>query len=138
MNKKNNELFAKLAFLVKEQKKFVQKKLVKFNFTPNEIELLMELEENRNCTEISKKLDVSKALVSRSCHSLYEKGFIYIEENKTDRRAKDVYLTKQGEELIEKIIVSKEKFLKKCFKDFDENEIVMFNAIVSVCYKNLK
>ncbi|EPQ9291768.1 MarR family transcriptional regulator [Escherichia coli] len=64
-------------------------------------------------TELSEKLDISRTNITRVFDSLEKFGFIRRMESKEDRRSKNIYLTPDGDLLLQKITRIYGRYLKK-------------------------
>lgn len=64
-------------------------------------------------TELSEKLDISRTNITRVFDSLEKIGFIRRMESKEDRRSKNIYLTPDGDLLLQKITRIYGRYLKK-------------------------
>lgn len=82
--------FERFSKLDKLQRKYFHKALEKYNFTPNEIVVLMFLYNNApeldTATDIARYKGISKGLVARSVESLCERGYLDAERDPRDRR----------------------------------------------------
>lgn len=97
-----------------------------YNFSPNEISILILLKNNPSITtstELKVVLGVSKALISRSVDSLEKKGLIYNRKDEKDSRVFHLQLTKQSTPILERIDEEIGKINKSLFYDISEKEI---------------
>lgn len=97
-----------------------------FNFSPNEISILILLKNNPSITtstELKVVLGVSKALISRSVDSLEKKGLIYNCKDAKDSRVYRLQLTKESKPVLKRIDEEIGKINKSLFYDISEKEI---------------
>ena len=82
------------------------KKLEKFNLTTGTYPYLLVLNRNEGISqnEISKELNVDKAMSARTVKKLIELGYIRKEENEEDIRAYKLYITDKAKSIIPEII----------------------------------
>jgi DNA-binding MarR family transcriptional regulator len=85
----------------------------------------MELKHNPGISqnEISRKLNVDKAMSARSVKKLIELGYIRKKENTQDIRAYELYITKKAEEVIPKVIEILDKRINILIEGIGINEI---------------
>ncbi|MCI5820151.1 MAG: MarR family transcriptional regulator, partial [Acidaminococcus sp.] len=62
--------------ILKYLKAYSHNEMKNYNLTPNEIQVLSNLDTKCTSSEIAKQVNVSKALVSRSVKLLLQKGYI--------------------------------------------------------------
>lgn len=84
----------------------IDKKLEKFNLTTGTYPYLLVLNRNEGISqnEISKELNVDKAMSARTVKKLIELGYIRKEENEEDIRAYKLYITDKAKSIIPEII----------------------------------
>lgn len=85
---------------------YIDKKLEKFNLTIGTYPYLLVLNKNGgiNQNEISRELNVDKAMSARTIKKLIELGYIRKEENAEDIRAYKLYITDKAKNIIPEII----------------------------------
>lgn len=84
-----------------------------YQFTPNEIVVLMFLANNPgidSASDIAHFKNISKGLVARSVESLCEKGFLCTSKDPNDRRLIHLHLTEESGEVM--------KRLHSCLREF--------------------
>ena len=106
--------------------KQIKDRFSEYTFSPNEISILILLQNNNSITtstQLRVVLGVSKALVSRSVTSLEQKGLITIKEDSSDKRISHIELTENADSVLEKINIEIEKINQVLFKDIPTKDI---------------
>ncbi len=134
---KNKTDFYFTAFnkLKKAYLEFAKDELNQYDLSPNEIEVISTLSQNMCGSDVAKKFDVSKTLVSRSVATLSKKGFLTTETG-SDKREKILCLTENGKCVYQEIQLMKENFFKKVFRHFEERELLVLEALLKLLLKN--
>ena len=86
--------------------KEIKDRFSEYTFSPNEISILILLQNNTSITtstQLRVVLGVSKALVSRSVTSLEQKGLITVKGIPNDKRISHIELTENAIPVLEKI-----------------------------------
>lgn len=85
---------------------YIDKKFEKFNLTIGTYPYLLVLNKNEGISqnEISRELNVDKAMSARSIKKLIELGYVRKEENKEDIRAYKLYITDKAKNIIPELI----------------------------------
>jgi DNA-binding MarR family transcriptional regulator len=120
----------KLAFI-----NFAKTELKDLSLSPNEVEVLSALDQKCCGSDVAREFDVSKTLVSRSVSFLKDKGYIKTEQGE-DKREKVLILTEKGKEVANRIAKMKADFFEKILKNFDEREMLVFEALLKLMVKN--
>ena len=87
--------------------KQIKDRFSEYTFSPNEISILILLQNNTSITtstQLRVVLGVSKALVSRSVTSLEQKGLITMKKVSENRRISYIELTEEAIPILEKIL----------------------------------
>lgn len=106
--------------------KQIKDRFSEYTFSPNEISILILLQNNTSITtstQLRVVLGVSKALVSRSVTSLEQKGLITVKGIPNDKRISHIELTKNAIPVLEKINIEIEKINQVLFKDIPTKDI---------------
>ncbi len=106
--------------------KQIKDRFAEYTFSPNEISILILLQNNNSITtstQLRVVLGVSKALVSRSVTSLEQKGLITIKEDSSDKRISHIELTETANPVLEKINIEIERINQVLFKDIPTKDI---------------
>lgn len=86
----NGTIFEGLRKIDKAYRKYFQEKLAEYQFTPNEIVVILFLYNNApdldTATDISRCKGISKGLIARSVESLCRRGYLETVRDKEDRR----------------------------------------------------
>lgn len=106
--------------------KEIKDRFSEYTFSPNEISILILLQNNTSITtstQLRVVLGVSKALVSRSVTSLEQKGFVLVKTDSKDKRISHIELTENAIPVLEKINIEIEKINQVLFKDIPTKDI---------------
>lgn len=106
--------------------KQIKDRFSEYTFSPNEISILILLQNNTSITtstQLRVVLGVSKALVSRSVTSLEQKGLITVKGIPNDKRISHIELTENVIHVLEKINIEIEKINQVLFKDIPTKDI---------------
>ncbi len=85
---------------------YIDKKFEKFNLTIGTYPYILALNKNGGISqnEISRELNVDKAMSARTVKKLIELGYIRKEENQEDTRAYKLYITDKAKNIIPELI----------------------------------
>lgn len=106
--------------------KQIKDRFAEYTFSPNEISILVLLQNNNSITtstQLRVVLGVSKALVSRSVTSLEQKGIVLVKPDPNDKRISHIELTENAIPVLEKISIEIEKINQVLFKDIPTKDI---------------
>ena len=106
--------------------KQIKDRFAEYTFSPNEISILILLQNNNSITtstQLRVVLGVSKALVSRSVTSLEQKGIVLVKLDPNDKRISHIELTENAIPVLEKISIEIEKINQVLFKDIPTKDI---------------
>lgn len=106
--------------------KQIKDRFSEYTFSPNEISILILLQNNTSITtstQLRVVLGVSKAFVSRSVTSLEQKGLITVKGIPNDKRISHIELTENAIPVLEKINIEIEKINQVLFKDIPTKDI---------------
>ena len=106
--------------------KQIKDRFSEYTFSPNEISILILLQNNTSITtstQLRVVLGVSKALVSRSVTSLEQKGIVLVKPAPNDKRISHIELTENAIPVLEKINIEIEKINQVLFKDIPTKDI---------------
>ena len=106
--------------------KQIKDRFAEYTFSPNEISILILLQNNNSITtstQLRVVLGVSKALVSRSVTSLELKGIVFVKPDPNDKRISHIELTENAIPVLEKISIEIEKINQVLFKDIPTKDI---------------
>lgn len=104
---------------------YMDKKLEKFEITMGTYPYLMVLNRRPGISqnEISKELNVDKAMSARTIKKLIELGYVTKEENKEDIRAYKLYITDKAKSIIPEIVKSTSEWINILVEGSTEQEI---------------
>lgn len=108
--------------------KQIKDRFSEYTFSPNEISILILLQNNTSITtstQLRVVLGVSKALVSRSVTSLQQKGLITMKKVSENRRISYIELTEEAIPVLEKYLLRLIKSIKFYSRIFPQK---IFNA----------
>ena len=114
--------------------KQIKNEFTEYNFSPNEISILIVLKNNPSITtstQLKVVLGVSKALVSRSVDALEKKGLIQVKTDSKDKRISHIVLTQKSRPVIDLIDKKIQLFNENLFKNIDENEMKIFKDVLN-------
>ena len=106
--------------------KEIKDRFSEYTFSPNEISILILLQNNTSITtstQLRVVLGVSKALVSRSVTSLEQKGIVLVKPDPNDKRISHIELTENAIPVLEKISIEIDKINQVLFKDIPTKDI---------------
>lgn len=82
-------------------------------------------------------LQTDKANVTKLIQRLEQNNYIYRETNKTDKRNKNVFLTKEGKKLVPKLYEIMNIWEDACFSEIEKSELVLYKKISSKIITNI-
>lgn len=82
-------------------------------------------------------LQTDKANVTKLIQRLEQNNFLYRETNKTDKRNKNVFLTKEGKKLVPKLYEIMNVWEDACFFEIDKSELELYKKISSKIITNI-
>ena len=88
-------------------KRYFQKAVEEYAFTPNEISVLMFLSNNAPYLDTARDIvrfkGISKGLVAQSVRSLEEKGYVNVVQDPLDRRVFHLELSESSEDIVKRL-----------------------------------
>ena len=116
----NNQFFIVIALLEKTGNQIFSK----FGLTVKTYAILVAIDGGcTKSTELAKNIQGSKASVTQKTKWLEEKGLIYRELDKRDKRIWYFYLTDKGKETLKMVIPDYEKAMSRLYRSFSKREI---------------
>lgn len=118
---------ARFRYIFRSAEKEAMKKyaavLSSLNVTPNQSEVLLVLYENEpvSLKELGELLICERKSPSRLVQGLVEKGLIYKGTSQSDARYSVLYLTKEGKEIVPKIMEKEKEFDKELAQFLEKN-----------------
>lgn len=137
----NTNLFIQLTQVLKEYRKISFQAVEEYGFTPSEIDVLMFLFNNApldTAKNISKYRGISKTLVSRSVDSLIKRGLLSTSVDAQDRRIIHLTLNKNAADIVEKLQISKDFFIRKVTEGIDKEDIDIFMKVILEMQNNIQ
>ena len=121
--------------------KQIKDRFAEYTFSPNEISILILLQNNNSITtstQLRVVLGVSKALVSRSVTSLEQKGIVLVKPDPNDKRISHIELTENAIPVLEKNSIEIEKINQVLFKDIPTKDIQCMIDTMNKMNKNIE
>lgn len=110
-------------------------------FSPNEIDILILLANNRsinNCGQLNLLLKVSKGLISRSISSLEDRGRVSTWESEDDKRVRRISLTDEAGPVIDQLNRGIREINEIVLFDISEEEIRQMEETMEKIMRNFK
>ncbi|MDS0524556.1 MarR family winged helix-turn-helix transcriptional regulator [Clostridium sp. SHJSY1] len=125
MNNKFRDLIRLTNNIYRCTQVYLDKRLEKLNLTTGTYPYLLVLNKNEGISqnEISRELNVDKAMSARTVKKLIEFGYIRKEENENDIRAYKLFLTDKGKAIIPEIITIIEGWTNHIIQGNEEEQI---------------
>jgi DNA-binding MarR family transcriptional regulator len=104
---------------------YLDRKLEKFHLSAGTYPYLLTLNNNEGIcqNQISRELNVDKAMSARTIKKLIEIGYIRKEEDKEDVRAYKLYITEEGKSVVPKIHKIIDEWIEILIEDSSNEEI---------------
>ena len=93
-------------------------------------------EDGLSLQELTEKIGIDKANVTRVINDLLEKGIVYKSDLK--QRGYKIKLTKKGLEIVTKLMKEKEQMREKLFSCFNKTEREQFLKLLIKMYKSIQ
>lgn len=129
--------FAEIRKILRAYTDYQSDALKEYGLSPNEIVVLSSIGRVGLASEIAASSNSSKALVSRSVKSLKEKGYVTATISDVDKREQVLVLTESGKKMSATIERINRKFYATAFRNFDDNEKQVLQALLKLILKNL-
>lgn len=113
--------------------------LIQHGITSEQWTLLKRLEEQDGISlkELSIRVGKDQANVTRICELLIQRGLVSKQQNKEDKRSFLMYLTTEGQSLVELLIPIDEKLQEMALKNISEEELAVFKKVISKINENV-
>lgn len=119
--------FEKFQKIDKMYRRFYQRELAEYQFTPNEIAVILFLYNNApeldTATDIVRCKGISKGLVARSVEALCAKGYLETVREPSDRRIIHLKLSEKSQPITEKISVRQKELARKIECEISQEEL---------------
>lgn len=126
----------------KAYRKFFQSEMEKYQFTPNEVLVLLFLgrgeSEHNTAKDIAQFEGVSKGLVARSVEGLTEKGYLTLKRDDSDKRIVHLYLTENCKEVVAEISGKQELFFEKMLQNVPQEYVEITRETMELFIKNIE
>lgn len=134
--------FDRFSKLDKLQRKYFHKALEKYNFTPNEIVVLLFLYNNApdfdTATDIVKYRGISKGLVARSVEALCRRGYLEAERDPDDRRVFHLRLSGGIHSIGSEISEIREYFMNQIEEGISQTDMEATNRTLAKLTENVE
>lgn len=124
--------FEKFQKMDKMYRRFYQNELADYQFTPNEIAVILFLYNNApeldTATDIVRCKGISKGLVAQSVESLCEKGYLETVREQSDRRVLHLRLSDRCDPVSELISVKQKQLIRRIEHDISQEELRITSA----------
>jgi DNA-binding MarR family transcriptional regulator len=141
MVQKEVEYFSYFAKTEKIFRKICHQAVAEYDFTPNEIVVMMFLHnypEMDSASDIAHRLNISKGLVAKSVESLSEKGFVITGKDRADRRLIHLSLTEKSDQVMKRLKVCREVFVKELHQGIPREDLDAVGRAAIVMNENLE
>lgn len=119
--------FAGLSKMERLYKRYVQEAVVEYQFTPNEIAVLMFLYNNApsldTASDIARYKRISKGLVARSVDSLLRRGLICARRDEGDRRIVHLALNAGCQDVLARLRASEERMVTRAAEGIEPQRL---------------
>ncbi|NLC65384.1 MAG: winged helix-turn-helix transcriptional regulator [Clostridium sp.] len=139
MNDRGSKLLMFSWILKKGYEKSLQEVLIKYKLSQVQGNILLFLYNNELNTakDISEYRSISKSLVSKSIDNLYEKKYIYIKEDRDDKRINRLYLTDKSKNVVKSLHLAQRNFFKLLEKDIEKDDLLLMDKTLKKLYNNI-
>lgn len=140
MSEENRALIKFVNTISRITQSYTDEAMVKLNLTSGTYPFLLVLyrKEGINQNEISRELNVDKAMSARSIKKLIDLEYIEKKEDEKDSRAYKLYLTEKGRAIVPEIKIEIQQWIKIITKDFSNNEEALLEELLSKVLSNAK
>lgn len=111
----------------KAYRKYFQKRLADYGFTPNEIVVILFLYNNAprldTATDIARRKGLSKGMIARSVESLYRKNYLETVRDQKDRRVVHLHLKDEHSQMAAELAQIQQEFFTGLEKDIPAADI---------------
>lgn len=133
MEEENSALIKYINTISRITQSYTDGAMVKLNLTSGTYPFLLVLyrKEGINQNEISRELNVDKAMSARSIKKLIDLQYIEKKEDEKDSRAYKLYLTEKGRAIVPEIKKEIQQWIKIITKDFSKDEAELLEELLS-------
>ena len=136
--KENINVIVHFSYIIKTYWHFIQESMKDSPFSPNEMNLMLFLANNKADTAIDfvKETGNSKSLLTRSVDSLMEQSYIRKEPDQEDKRFIHLKLTEKGEEIAMILRTLRSDFIDKLTDNIPQEEFLAFQETLEKMKQN--
>lgn len=133
MSEENRALIKFVNTISRITQSYTDEAMVKLNLTSGTYPFLLVLyrKEGINQNEISRELNVDKAMSARSIKKLIDLEYIEKKEDEKDSRAYKLYLTEKGRAIVPEIKKEIQQWIKIITKDLSKDEEALLEELLS-------
>ncbi|EQB87823.1 DNA-binding MarR family transcriptional regulator [Clostridium punense] len=133
MQEENSALIKYVNTISRITQSYTDEAMAKLNLTSGTYPFLLVLyrKEGINQNEISRELNVDKAMSARSIKKLIDLQYIEKEEDEKDSRAYKLYLTEKGRAIVPEIKKEIQQWIKIITKDLSKDEEELLEELLS-------
>lgn len=137
--KENINALVHFSYIIKTYRHFVEEYMKDYSFSPNEMNLMLFLANNKADTAIDfvKETGTSKSLLTRSVDSLVEHGYIRKEPDQEDKRFSHLKLTEKGEDIALILRTLRSDFIDKLTDNISQEEFLAFQETLEKMKQNI-
>ncbi len=136
--KENINVIVHFSYIIKTYWHFIQESMKDSSLSPNEMNLMLFLANNKADTAIDfvKETGMSKSLLTRSVDSLMEQSYIRKEPDQEDKRFIHLKLTEKGEEIAMILRTLRSDFIDKLTDNIPQEEFLAFQETLEKMKQN--
>ncbi|MEY8354127.1 MarR family winged helix-turn-helix transcriptional regulator [Lachnospiraceae bacterium 54-53] len=141
MSQEEEGYFTYFARIDKIYRKLCGLSVAEYDFTPNEIVVMMFLsghQEHNSASDIAQCRNISKGLVARSVESLCEKGYLTTGKDEKDRRLVRLYLTDKSLAVVARIRSCRQGFMEELHEGIPAEDLEVLKRTVRTMDRNLE
>jgi len=133
MQEENSALIKYVNTISRITQSYTDEAMAKLNLTSGTYPFLLVLyrKEGINQNEISRELNVDKAMSARSIKKLIDLQYIEKKEDEKDSRAYKLYLTEKGRAIVPEIKKEIQQWIKIITKDLSKDEEELLEELLS-------
>ncbi len=114
--------------------------LSNYTITPPQFIALQWLFEHGDMTigDLSNKMFLAFSTTTDLVDRMEKNQLVQRVRNEQDRRVVQIHLLKEGERIIEEVIVKRQNYLREILSDFDEQEVTQLSASLKKLHHEMK
>lgn len=114
--------------------------LSNYTITPPQFIALQWLFEHGDMTigDLSNKMYLAFSTTTDLVDRMEKNQLVQRVRNEQDRRVVQIHLLKEGERIIEEVIVKRQNYLREVLSDFDEQEVTQLSASLKKLHREMK